>query len=126
MKRTILALMLVGAMMAMTIPAAVANSENSKSTAGAGTTDCHPGPKSNKNIGGWEAMEISAYMEELIATVPLDHPAYDYIVNVAIPQSAQATWDFCDKNLDGTLCVMRTDPSPYSHLLLDNRPFETK
>lgn len=125
MKKTIITLALAGAMMVLTIPAALANSENSNDTAGAGSTDCRPGAVDNDLIGGWETIEMEDYIAERIARVPSDHPDYDYIVTVAIPQSSQATWDFCDKNLDGTLCVLRTDPSPYYYLLLDNRPFKT-
>lgn len=40
-----------------------------------------------------------------------------------INEAATATWDFCDKNRDGIACVMRTEPSPYTWTILDNRPF---
>ena len=40
-----------------------------------------------------------------------------------IPERADATWTFCDKNRDGNLCVMTTEVSPYHWTLLDNRPF---
>ena len=124
MKKTTTTLAFAVAMMVMTIPAAAANSENSNDTAGYGTEQCRPGAENNELIGGWETITQDAYTAELIASVPSEHPDYDYIVNVLIPQSSQATWDFCDKNLDGILCVLRTEPSPYSYLLLDNRPFK--
>lgn len=126
MKRVLTTLTLAVAMMVVAIPAAAANSVNSNDTAGAGTEDCRPGPKGNDLISGWEPIEKIEYINEVIATVPTDHPEYDYIVNVVIPNSADATWEFCDKNRDETLCVMRTVPSPYGWLLLDNRPFTTR
>jgi hypothetical protein len=130
MRRTIITLMLAGTMMALTIPAALANSENSKSTAGAGTTECRPGAVGNELIGGWEPTLLQDYIDERTdnflanGTDGLTHAEIDAIVD-AIRQSSEATWAFCDKNLDGTLCVLRTDPSPYYYLLLDNRPFQT-
>jgi hypothetical protein len=123
MKRTLTTLALAAAMMVLAIPAAAANSENSNDTAGAGTIECRPGAD-NGLIGPWTPIEKDDYVAEVIARVPTDHPDYDNIVNNLIPQSADATWDFCDKNRDGVLCVMRTDPSPYYWLLLDNRPFK--
>ena len=125
MRKTIIALALAGAMMVLTIPAAVANSENSKSTAGAGTTECRPGAD-NDLIGGWETIQKQDYIDEVVATIDPNRDDYEFIVNVAIPASADATWAFCDKNLDQTLCVMRTDPSPYGWTLLDNRPFRSR
>jgi hypothetical protein len=126
MMRAIITMVLAGALMAMGIPGALANSENSKSTAGAGTTECRPGAEGNDLVGGWETIDKESCIAELIASVPIDHPDYYNIVNIYIPRSADATWTFCDKNLDGTLCVLRTEPSPYSYLLLDNRPFAPK
>lgn len=40
-----------------------------------------------------------------------------------IPDSADATRTFCDKNRDGWARVMETEPSPYYWTILDNRPF---
>ena len=42
---------------------------------------------------------------------------------IALQGRAEATWTFCDKNRDGFLCVLTTEPSPYYYTLLDNRPF---
>ena len=131
MRRTIITLMLVGAMMALTIPAGLANSENSTSTAGAGTTECRPGPQDNDLVSGWGTMTQEMYETERIEyflanrTDGLTPEEIAYIVDTYIPETSQATWDFCDKNLDGTLCVLRTEISPYYYTLLDNRPFET-
>lgn len=124
MKRTIITLALAGAMMVLTIPTALANSDNSNDTAGTGTTECRPGAD-NDLIGPWTPMTKDDYIAAVIARVDPNDPEYDNIVNNLIPQSADATWDFCDKNEDGVLCVMTTVPSPYYWTLLDNRPFPT-
>lgn len=124
MKKMTFTVALAAALMVLAIPTALANSDHSKGTAGAGTDTCRPGAVGNELIGGWETIEMDDYIAELIARVPDNHPDYENIVGVLIPQSAQRTWDFCDKNLDGVLCVLRTDPSPYSYMLLDNRPFK--
>jgi hypothetical protein len=121
MKRTIITLMLAGAMMALTIPAALANSENSNGTAGAGTTECRPGPQDNDLVGGWEQMTRDEYVQDIYEVFDVDLSDAERVKR--INDSADATWAFCDKNLDGTLCVLKTEISPYYYTLLDNRPF---
>jgi hypothetical protein len=121
MKRIITTLALSGVLMAVAVPTAFANSEHSNDSAGAGTTECRPGA-GNDLVGSWESMTMDAYIEALAdrygVTIDPEDPDYQRIVD-----AAQGTWDFCDKNLDGLLCVMTTDPSPYYYTLLDNRPF---
>ena len=124
MKRTITTLALAASMMLLAIPAALANSENSNDTAGAGTTECRPGAD-NGRIQPWLPTSMADFVNEvavnrgiIVEGAIVDQVAYDRLV-----AGAQATWDFCDKNRDGILCVMRTDPSPYYYTLLDNRPF---
>jgi hypothetical protein len=128
MKRTITILALAGVMMLLAIPAAFANSDHSNDTAGAGTDVCRPGAD-NGLIQPWLPIDMEGFVAEVaehrgIIIDPLD-PLFDASDPdyVRLLNGAQATWDFCDKNRDGTLCVMRTDPSPYYYTLLDNRPF---
>ena len=109
--------------MALTIPAALANSENSNDTAGAGTTECRPGPQDNHLVGGWEPMTRDEYVDDIYEVFDVDLTDLERVER--INASADATWAFCDKNLDGTLCVLTTEISPYYYTLLDNRPFET-
>ena len=134
MKRTNTILALAGAMMLLAIPAAFANSENSNDTAGAGTTECRPGAD-NGRIQPWLPTDKDGFVTEvaeargyIVVGGDINNPD-DIIDAVALERlqaGAQATWDFCDKNRDGILCVMRTDPSPYYYTLLDNRPFRAK
>ena len=110
--------------MVLTIPAALANSENSNDSAGAGTTECRPGPQDNDLVGGWEPMTRDGYVEDIYSTFGIDPDDPENADRVErINASADATWAFCDKNLDGTLCVLKTEISPYYYTLLDNRPF---
>jgi len=126
MRRTITTLALAAFMMLLAMPVALANSENSNDTAGAGATECRPGAD-NGLIQPWLPTDMADYIAEVadrydIVTDP-DAPDFDADVYQRLVNRAQATWDFCDKNRDGILCVMRTDPSPYYWTLLDNRPF---
>jgi hypothetical protein len=133
MKRTIITLMLAGAMMALTIPTALANSEYSNDSAGYTDTyedaECRPAA-SNDLVSGWETMTQEMYEAERIdyfmanRAAGLSDEEIAYWVETYIPETSDATWAFCDKNLDGTLCVLRTEISPYYYTLLDNRPFQ--
>jgi len=122
--------------MLLAIPAASANSDNSKSTAGAGSTECRPGA-GNHNVGSWELMDQSTYEATYLAdhglradTLLVD-TGHGYLVDgeidtwgELIERSASATWEFCDKNRDGFACVVRFNlPSGSPYLILDNRPF---
>lgn len=111
MKRTITTLALAGAMMLLAIPAALATHVDGQSQdrAGHGTIDCRPGPQDHDLVGSWTLMTQEEFEEAVGASAGALDP----------------TWDFCDKNRDGNLCVMKFDEnvSPYSYTLLDNRPF---
>jgi hypothetical protein len=132
MKRTITTLALAASMMLLTIPAAFANSENSRDAAGAGSTECRPGAQNNDLIGSWELMDKDDYIADVTAVLTERFEAGLYgemtgdefqLRLDGIPDRADATWAFCDKNLDGWACVMKTVPSPYYWTILDNRPF---
>lgn len=126
MKRTIITLMLAGAMMALTIPTALANSEHSNDSAGYTelheNAECRPGPQDNDLVGGWEPMTRDGYVDDIYEVFDVDLDDAERVER--INASADATWAFCDKNLDGTLCVLKTEISPYYYTLLDNRPFQ--
>jgi len=133
MKRTTTTLALAASMMLLAIPVAFANSENSNDTAGAGATECRPGAD-NGLIQPWLPISEHDFVQEIaerngwiVEGGDIDNEL-DVIPEFRadldrVKANAGRTWDFCDKNLDGTLCVMRTDPSPYYYTLLDNRPF---
>ena len=90
--------------------------DESQDAAGYLTSDCRPGADfdlTNGLIGSWEPITMEEFRAEYFAKTGKELPL----------ERAEATWDFCDKNRDGTVCVLRTDPSPYSWTLLDNRPF---
>ncbi len=139
MKRTITTLALAASMMLLAIPAASATHvddakdhgyDESQDTAGANTGDqCRPGAQDNDLVGSWELMtkdeyiaDVTLRLDQRLAAGELDQAGYDLRL-AALPYRADATWTFCDKNRDGNLCVMKTDPSPYYYTLLDNRPF---
>lgn len=118
MKRAIITLALAATMLLAAAPAALAThvDEKSHDTAGYGTTECRPGPgfdRTNGLIGSWTPITMEQFILEYFDRTGRELPE----------ERAQATWDFCDKNRDGTLCVLRTEPSPYYWTLLDNRPF---
>lgn len=132
MKRTFTTLALAAFMMLLAVPAASANSENSNDEAGAGTTECRPGAQDNDLIGSWELMTKAEYIADVTAVLTERFEAGDFgemteaefqLILDGIPNRADATWLFCDKNRDGWACVMKTDPSPYYWTILDNRPF---
>jgi len=134
MKRVITILALAASMMLMAVPAGLANSEHSRDTAGAGSTECRPGATDNDLIGSWELMTKAEYIADVTAvlTERFDAGYYGDMTEEefqlrldGIPDRADATWAFCDKNRDGWACVMKTDPSPYYWTILDNRPFAT-
>lgn len=137
MKRTITTLALAASMMLLAIPAALATHEGpSQDRAGHGETECRPGPQDNDNVGSWELKEQVAFTIEVQdgASARFADGYYDGTrwegdlpgLLAAIDASLDATWDFCDKNRDGNLCVMKTEVSKYSYTLLDNRPFRGK
>ena len=114
MKRAITTLALAGVMLLLAIPPALATHEGppaqSQDTAGAtalGEGECRPGGQHQDLVGSWTLWAQADFEEE-----------YGYA-----PGRFDATWDFCDKNRDGNLCVMETAISPYRWTLLDNRPF---
>jgi hypothetical protein len=113
MKKTITTLALAATVLLAAAPNAFATHEDpSQDTAGAGTDVCRPGPtEGHELIGSWVPMTQAEFALEVFgdATPPENF--------------GDATWAFCDKNRDGTLCVMATVPSPYGYTLLDNRPF---
>jgi hypothetical protein len=118
MKRTITTLALAATMLLTAAPAAFATHVDGESqdTAGHGTTECRPGADTdltNGLIGSWTPITMEEYIAEYFDRTGRELPE----------ERAQATWDFCDKNRDGTVCVLRTEPSPYYWTLLDNRPF---
>ena len=132
MKRTITTLALAASMMLLVIPAAFANSENSNDAAGSGTERCRPGAQNNDLIGSWELMDKDDYIADVTAvlTERFEAGLYGDMTEAefqlrldGIPDRADATWAFCDKNRDGWACVMKTVPSPYYWTILDNRPF---
>ena len=134
MKRTITTLALAGALMATAVPAALATHVDGKSqdTAGHGTEQCRPGAQDNDLIGSWELMTKDQYIadvtavltERFLAGLYGDMSLEEFESRLAgIPDRAEATWVFCDKNRDGWACVMKTVPSPYYWTILDNRPF---
>ena len=108
---------LAAAMLLAAAPAAFAThvADTSQDTAGAGTEECRPGAQDNELIEPWLPTDKEAYIDELVAAGRTD--------DEDLRKRVDATWEFCDKNRDGILCVMRTDPSPYYWTLLDNRPF---
>jgi hypothetical protein len=116
-------------MMLLAIPAASANSENSNDSAGFDTEQCRPGAQNNDLIGSWELMDKDAYIADVTSVLTERYLAGDMSETeyndrlASIPERADATWTFCDKNRDGFACVMKTDPSPYYWTILDNRPF---
>jgi hypothetical protein len=120
MRKTITIVALAGVMMLLAIPTAFANSEHSNDSAGYGTKVCRPGAD-NGLIGSWTPKIMTEYIDDILDRVDPDRTDDDLYLRIVA--SATATWDFCDKNLDGILCVMTTDPSPYYWTLLDNRPF---
>ena len=138
MKKTITALALAATMLLAAPATAFAThvddtknhgAETSQDTAGEGTQDCRPGPQDHSLVGSWTQytmadyiVEITARLDARLASGDLDQAGYDLRL-AALPGRAKATWDFCDKNDDGLLCVLTTEPSPYYYTLLDNRPF---
>ena len=145
MKRTITTLALVASMMLLAIPAAFATHvddtkdhgfDESQDAAGALVEgehgECRPGAQDNVLVGSWTLMRIETYIADVEALVTQRYldgeygdmtPAEFQDRLDAIPERADATWTFCDKNRDGNLCVMTTEISPYHWTLLDNRPF---
>ncbi len=145
MKRTITTLALAASMMLLAIPAASATHvdetkdhgyDESEDTAGAlkegEDGECRPGAQENVLVGSWTLMRIETYIADVEALVTQRYldgeygdmtPAEFQERFDAIPERADATWTFCDKDRDTLLCVLRTDPSPYWYTLLDNRPF---
>ena len=119
MKRTITTMALAAIMLVAAAPVAFAThvDDTSRDEAGYGTTDCRPGADFDLThglIGSWTPITMEEYRAEYQAKTGRELPL----------ERAEATWDFCDKNRDGILCVLRTDPSPYYWTLLDNRPFQ--
>ncbi len=134
MKRTITTLALAASMLLTAIPPALATHEaKSQDTAGYGAEDCRPGATNNDLVGSWELKEQLAFTIEVqvrasarFGTGYYDGTKWDGDLPgllAAIAASLDATWEFCDKNRDGFLCVMITEISPYYYTLLDNRPF---
>jgi len=137
MKRTITTMALAAIMLvAAAAPAFATHQDKSQDGAGHGTTDCRPGADfdlTNGLVSSWEPMTMEEYIVDVTALITERYDAgyygdmteSEFLARLAgIPDRAQATWDFCDKNRDDTLCVLRTDPSPYWYTLLDNRPFK--
>lgn len=141
MRRTITTLALAASMLFAAAPAAFAThvfdtqdhgADESQDSAGAGTTECRPGAEDNDLIGSWELMTKAEYIAEVTAVLTERFEAGYYgdmteaefqLILDGIPDRADATWTFCDKNGDGSVCVMTTEPSPYYWTILDNRPF---
>jgi hypothetical protein len=121
MRRTITTLALAAAMLLLSVPAAVAtHGENSQDTAGAGTLECRPGAD-NDIVHPWLLTDMDGFVDEIADLRGITDPdALEDLRN-----GVQATWDFCDKNRDGYLCVMRYTfmNGGLSWNLLDNRPF---
>ena len=93
--------------------------------------DCRPGPQGHSLVGSWTQYRMEDYIAELTARLDarllsgeLTMTDEEYAARIrAYHEAAEATWTFCDKNRDGFLCVLTTEPSPYYYTLLDNRPF---
>ena len=117
MKRTITTMVLAAIMLvAAAAPAFATHEDKSQDRAGHGTTDCRPGGDfdlTNGRVGAWTLMSKAEFIADFIVEFERDPNR----------QAVDATWDFCDKNRDDLLCVLKTDPSPYYYTLLDNRPF---
>ena len=118
MKRTITTMVLAAIMLVAAAPAAFATHVEDKSQDGAGhgTTECRPGADFDLTsglVGSWTLMSKADFIADFIEEL-------GYTPN---PLAVDATWDFCDKNRDDLLCVLKTDPSPYYYTLLDNRHF---
>ncbi len=132
MKRTITTLVLAASMMLLAIPAASATHvdetkdhgyDESQDTAGDGTEQCRPGAQDNDLVGSWTLKTKAQFIADVVNRYGID-PEVELERYQRLLNSAQATWDFCDKNRDGFLCVMTfNDVSPYGYTLLDNRPF---
>jgi hypothetical protein len=139
MKKTITALVLAATVLLVAPATAFATHvddtkdhgfEQSQDEAGFGTEDCRPGPQDHSLVGSWTPYTEDEYVDEIIERSydpRLDsgewtQAEYDARI-LALEGRARATWIFCDKNRDGTLCVLTTEPSPYYYTLLDNRPF---
>lgn len=119
MKRTITITVLAATMLLAAATAALAThvDDTSHDEAGYGTQECRPGAD-NDLIGSWELMNVEDFIAEYLAVTGRNLD----------PERADATWDFCDKNRDGLLCVMKQlfpdgAPGTGSWNLLDNRPF---
>jgi hypothetical protein len=145
MKRTITIMTLAAAMLVAAAAPAFATHvddtkdhgfDESQDTAGAldsgETGECRPGPKDNDLISSWTLTTKVEYIADVTAVLTERFEAGYYgemteeefqLRLDGISERADATWTFCDKNRDGNLCVLRTDPSPYYWTLLDNRPF---
>jgi hypothetical protein len=131
-RKPITTLAVAASMVLLAMPAAFANSDNSNDVAGAGTTECRPGAENNDLISSWELMDKAEYIADVTAVLTerfetgyygdMTEAEFDELLG-SIPDRADATWTFCDKNRDGFTCVMNTDPSPYYWTILDNRPF---
>jgi hypothetical protein len=113
MKKTITTLALAATVLLASSANAFAEhvEDTSQDKAGAGTDQCRPGPKDNVLISPWVPYTQDEFAREVLGD---EYPREGF---------ADATWAFCDKNRDGVLCVMATEPSRYSYTLLDNRPF---
>ena len=92
--------------------------------------DCRPGPQDHSLVGSWTPYTMEDYIAEIIARyydprlLSEEWTLTEYLARIAgLEERAEATWTFCDKNRDGFLCVLTTEPSPYYYTLLDNRPF---
>jgi hypothetical protein len=134
MRRAITTLALAAAMMLLAIPTAMANSEHSNDTAGSGSEACRPGAQDNDLVGSWALTDKDDYIADVTAVLTARFGAGEFgdmgetefqLLLETIPLRADETWNFCDKNRDGLLCVMTTEVSPYHWTLLDNRPFGT-
>jgi hypothetical protein len=145
MKRTITTMALAAAMLLTAAPAAFATHvddtkdhgfDESQDTAGAldpgETGECRPGAEDNVLVGSWTLTTKGEYIADVTAVLTQRFEAgyYGDLTEAefqlrldGIPERADATWTFCDKNRDGNLCVMTTEVSPYHWTLLDNRPF---
>jgi hypothetical protein len=144
MKRTITTIALAATMLLTAAPAAFATHvddtidhgfDESQDTAGAtalGEGECRPGATHQDLVGSWTLTTKAEYIADVTAVLTARFEAgyygelteADFQLRLdGIPERADATWTFCDKNRDGNLCVMKTNVSPYYWTLLDNRPF---
>ena len=85
----------------------------SPASAAAPQNECQPGAE-NHVIGSWELMNVQEYAELLEELFPGREGYYE---------RAQATFDFCDHNNDGSACVMVQSFPVTAALVVDNHPY---